>query len=177
MTLLSALSPEDAELVVRLPFRAGVHISYVEDEGGENDDRLEMRALEAGIHEVAAHQNSELIRYIAQRILERKPEWDTWTEGVFDLSGECKRAASIVEHHFSEDDVDSYKKMVMSVARAVAQAYGEFGMDEAEEPGFFSGLMKKIVGGLSRDSDADQPMNVSAAEDSALEVLKEALDI
>ena len=67
--------------------------------------------------------------------------------------------------------------MLVEIATSVAQAYGEFGVEEEQDEGFFSGLMKKIAGGISDGGEANHPMNVSAAEDSAIERIKNALTI
>ena len=38
MTILSHYSPEEIEQIVSLPYRAGMNVSYAEDEDGERDE-------------------------------------------------------------------------------------------------------------------------------------------
>jgi len=179
MSRLSAFSPEEREIIISLPYRAGLHVSYADDEGGEQDDEQEMKALEACIRELAkAHEKSPLIVEISDEILNAQDKWETWTQGVFNIEPQCKQAVAILKDKVGKDERKQYKLMVMSVASAVAQAYGEFGEDIKEpDSGFFGGVMKRIVGGMSGapEEAANHPMNVSATEDDAIARIKAAL--
>ena len=178
MTQLSSFSAEDAELIVSLPYRVGMHVSYADDEDGEQDDEREMRALEACVREIAkVHEGPELTKQIASELLNSKDKWSQWSEGVFNIEPLCERTILVLKAGASEDEVKDYIKVVLEVASAVAQAYGEFGEVEEPEKGFFGNAMSKIVGGFSSMSadDANHPMNISAAEDSAISCIAVAL--
>ncbi|MCB1783857.1 MAG: hypothetical protein KDI13_07655 [Alphaproteobacteria bacterium] len=176
MSQLSVFTADERALIVSLPYRVGVHISYVEDEDGEEDDTLEMKALEVCIREVAkVHGASEIIQDVSKEILASRDQWDGWSQGVFNMAPDCEKAAAIVERVLSEGEAKAYKLMVMSVAQSVAQAYGEFGMGAEDAPGFFGKLMKKFT--TAPVGSQDHPENVSAAEDSAIAVIAKALDI
>lgn len=175
MVRLSAFSPEDAEAIYSLPYRAGLHISYAEDEGGEGDDEQEMAALEREIRQAARHyENSAFIQDIVAAALNSRDKWKKWSEGVFNIEPHCNKAAALLKGKASEQELKDYKGLVISVARAVAQAYGEFGEDVREEEGFFARALKKVGLG-SGAAEADSPMNVSAAEDDAIARIKAAL--
>lgn len=174
MSQLSVLSPEDAELIVSLPYRVGISISHTEDEEGEADDEQEMEALEACIKQIAKlHEQSPFVSEVAAQVLKSKDKWGKWSQATFNIAPECERAARILKPVLSAQEFKSYKKMLLEVASAVAQAYGEFGM-APEKKGFFGRVMEKVVGSFAND-DKNHPMNVSAAEDSVLTAIRAAL--
>ncbi|MDH5723299.1 MAG: hypothetical protein OEY94_08280 [Alphaproteobacteria bacterium] len=176
MTQISDFSPEDYEAIISLPYRAGLSISYAEDEEGERDDQLEMRALEASIRETAKmHGHAPLIQDIAAETLKQRERWSSWEGGVFNIEPACKSAVLALEKYANEDEVKAYRKMIIEISTSVAQAYGEFGIEEEKSEGFFGNLMQKIAGSISSGGETNNPMNVSAAEDSTLERIKTAL--
>lgn len=172
MTQLSDFSPEEIGSIVALPYRIGLHVSYAEDEDGEKDDALEMRSLEACIREISKNKQG-LVAEIAAEVLKRKGDWERWSEGVFNIEPMCKQALLTLERKVSKDEAKAYVRMNIEVAHSVAQAYGEFGED-APEPGFFGKLMGTIVERMN-SNELSHPMNVSAAEESAIERIKAAL--
>lgn len=178
MTSLSDFSDQDAEVIVSLPYRVGMHVSYADDEDGEGDDELEMRALEACMREVVKHQEScALTKEIASEILSSKDRWDAWAEGVFNIEPLCEKAVLALQAQADESEVKAYVKMTLEIAASVAQAYGEFGEEAEPEKGFFGKAMGALMGGFSGMSadDANHPMNISAAEDSAISRISAAL--
>ncbi len=174
MTQLSDFSPEEIGAIVALPYRVGMHVSFAEDEDGEQDDALEMRALEACIREISKNKTG-LVAEIAAEVLQRKDDWDKWSEGVFNIEPMCKQALLTLAGKASADEAKAYVRMNIEIAHSVAQAYGEFG-EEKREAGFFGKLMGTIVERMNSD-ESSHPMNVSAAEESAIERIKSALDL
>lgn len=177
MTALSSFTPEQVEKIISLPYRVGLHISYAEDEGGERDDDLEMRALNACLREFSSQSASELNKEIAKAVLAAEDKWSSWEQGVFNIDPLCEKAVSALKAIASEAEVKAYIKMVLDIAGSVAQAYGEFGEEEAPETGFFGKVMGSIVKSVSSlaDDDANHPMNISAAEGSAIANIAAAL--
>ena len=174
MTQLSDFSSEEIGSIVALPYRVGMHVSFAEDEDGEQDDELEMRALEACIREIAKNK-AGLVAEIASEVLNRKAEWEKWSDGVFNIEPVCKQALLTLEKQATRDESKEYIRMNIEIAHAVAQAYGEFG-EEKTEPGFFGKLMGNIVERMNSD-ESSHPMNVSAAEESAIARIKSALTL
>ncbi len=178
MTQLSVFSDEQIDLIVSVPYRIGMNVSYAEDEDGELDDEREMRALNACISEMSKNEgHSALSREIAARIIQSEERWAAWSEGVFNVAPLCEKAVLELKTEASEAEVKDYVAMCLEIASAVAQAYGEFGEGAHDERGFFGKAMGRIVGGFSGMSsdDAGHPMNVSAAEDSAIAEIRGAL--
>ncbi len=177
MTKLSFFTDEDVETIVSLPYRVGMHVSYAEDEEGEVDDEREMRALELCIKEIArVHEGEELTKEIASAILSSRDKWSDWSEGVFNIEPQCEKAIMALKTQAGKEEIKDYIKMTLDIASSVAQAYGEFG-EEQKEKGFFGKVIGGIVSsvaGVSAD-DANHPMNVSAAEDTAISNIAQSL--
>ena len=174
MTILSDFSVDDFELIVSLPYRVGLHVSYADDEEGEQDDEREMAALEACLKAVVV-KNEGLTKDVAEKALSMKDKWDGWGQGVFNIEPVCRQASEIIARVASNDEAKDYVQMVLEVASSVAQAYGEFGEEPDAPKGFLGKAMSRIVGGFGSADDEAHPMNVSAAEDSAISRISAAL--
>ncbi|MBI1301740.1 MAG: hypothetical protein GC137_08805 [Alphaproteobacteria bacterium] len=172
MTDISAFSEEDKDAIISLPYRVGLHVSYAEDEDGEVDDELEIGSIVAVLEHIASNYKG-LDQQIAQAALNHKEKWESWGQGVFVIEPKCEKAVLAIKKYASESEVKSYIKMVIEVATAVAEAYGEFGQGAEKKEGF-ANFIGNIFGGFSK-SDANHPMNVSAAEDTAISSISAAL--
>ncbi len=177
MATLENFSPEDKELLVSLPYKVGIYISYAEDAEGETDDQREMKALRHCIAGIAKlHEDDALIQEIMKQCLGSKDNWDRWADESFHAPAAASQTIAALKTKAPENTVKKYRAAILEVAGTVARAYGEFGeFDEDEAEGFFG----KIIGsfaGLAHD-DKGHPMNVSAAEDSAMSKLAAALKI
>lgn len=178
MGQITGFNEDELEAIVSLPYRAGLNVSYADDEDGERDDELEMEALTACLTAfVNAHDGEELIRDIAQEVLNSKDKWDKWSQGVFNIEPLCDKAMNALKPKVSAEEAKAYVKMVVEVGTAVAQAYGEFGEQPEVKKGFFGKAMDNIIGGFAGTSadDTNHPMNVSAAEDTAISNITAAL--
>ena len=175
MTALSAFSKDEIGLVVSLPYKVGMWISYADDQDGEGDDAREQKTLAACLRQFARlSADKPFLSEIMQECLRREDEWAGWADESFSVLEDIKKAVPVLRQKATVDEIKALKRALMEIGTAVAQAFGEFGaFDEAEREGFFS----KVIGRLSglADSDAGHPMNVSAAEDSALEKLRAVL--
>ncbi len=176
MTSLSDFSPEDRDIIASLPYRVGIHVSYADDEDGERDDELEVLAMEGCLKALARHHDGEsLTKEISSYILKSKDKWDAWSQGVFNITPLCEDAVKRLQVTANSSEVQDYIKSTLNIATAVAQAYGEFG-EEVEEPkGFFGSVMGRIAEAVSSVDDENHPMNVSAAEESAITRIADAL--
>ncbi len=180
MTTLSSFTPEETELIVSLPYRVGMNVSFSEDEGGELDDSLELKALETKLREVLQKApEASLIKEIAATTLESKDKWEVWSQGVLNVEPLCEKAVVTLKAKADIDEVKSYIKMCLDVAGSVAKAYGEFGDDNdlEESKGIIGKIMEeisKIMPGAKKQVE-NHSMNISASEDSAIERIREAL--
>ncbi|MEC7028710.1 MAG: hypothetical protein VXW91_03475 [Pseudomonadota bacterium] len=177
MALLEDLPPEHRGLIVGLLYRAGVWMSHSDDEGGEDDDVKEMKALEHVIRSVARiNENSDFVQEVAKRTLFFKDKWPTWADHSFDILADCEKAMAVLKPLVPKQDLIDYRNTVIYVAEAVAAAHGEFGV-EAEE-GVLNSFLGKVVdrfkGGSAPENDF---MNISPSEQAALDRLKKAMPL
>jgi hypothetical protein len=182
MTDLSQFSATEFELLVSLPYRAGIFVSYADDIDGESDDENEMAMLEATLKAIAVlHADYPLMKDIFKETLRLKSEWPRWQTKAFNISGDSQMVISLLKSKGGDLLAKQYRSALMEIATTVAQAYGEFGQfdDAAKDPSLFGGLVAKVVSSFSSLSadDKNHPMNVSASEESALSELSAALKV
>ena len=182
MTDLSHFSASEFELLVSLPYRAGIFVSFADDLDGEDDDAQELKMLETTLKAIAAlHNDKPFLAHIFKETLRLKSEWSRWETKAFNISDDARSAISLLKSKAGEGAAKQYRAALMEIATTVAQAYGEFGQfDDAEKnAGLFGSLVAKVVGGFSGlgDDDKNHPMNVSASEESALSELSAALKV
>lgn len=180
MVTIADFSGSELELLASLPYKVGVFISHADDAEGELDDDREMAALETCIKAITKlHEDKPFTADIMRQCISMKMDWPRWAAQSFNVPEEAGRAAALLQGKASESEYKNYCSALMEIATTVAQAYGEFGEfdDDDSSGGVFGGLVSKITGTLSSlaSDDADHPMNVSPAEDSALAALKAAL--
>jgi hypothetical protein len=180
MSKLSEMQPEESLLIIALPYKVGVWMSHTDDVEGELDDEREMKALEHILKSIAqVHESSNFVQEVARNTLKSREHWDIWANQSFDILGDCEKAVGLLKSHVNDNDLKDYKSTLMEIATIVAQAHGEFGEFEDDEDEGLGALIGKLVTKVSGASknDADHPMNVSPAEDSALSRLAMALKI
>lgn len=173
MTSLADFSKEEADLLISLPYKAGMWVSHSEDHDGEKDDTHENKALTACLRQFAGMGDGKpLFAQVIKETLRREDKWAEWADQSFTLVQDIQKAVSILRGKASVDEIKFFKRSLMEIGTAVAQASDEFSDDAASE-GIFGKILSKFSG--LADHDEGHPMNVSASEDSALEKLRAAL--
>lgn len=169
---LSDISREDRDLIVSLPYRVGVWMSHAEDEGGEVDDRREMKTLERILTDIAkAEKVPVFVRELLDETISRRDRWPGWKESSFDVLPDCVRAVKILTANAGKADGNNFRRALKKIAASVAGAHGEFGFEEPR-----ASLLRRLCGGLcSRKERAADFMNISAAEQDAMRRLVAAL--
>lgn len=179
MTSLADFTASELELIASLPYKVGVYVSHADDEGGEDDDEREMDSLESCMKAIASLQEDKPFTAEAIRqTMVMRSEWPRWAAQSFKVPEEAAQVKALLAGRANEQETKNYCRALMEIATTVAQAYGEFGeFEEEDEGGVFGSILGKItskLSGMSAD-DANHPMNVSAAEDNAINTLREAL--
>ena len=176
MTALSDLQPEDRGLLVGLLYRAGVWMSHADDEHGEADDRREMKALAHIIKSIAkVHESSAFVQDAARETLAHHEQWPSWAEHAFDILADCEKAYATLKFTVTDDDRKDYCQTLLHIAETVAAAYGEFGQGADDDEETLAGFLGKVVGRLKGEEQDSGFMNISPAEEDALERLRVAL--
>ncbi len=179
MSVLKEMQPERRGLLIGLFYRVGVWMSHTDDEAGDIDDALEMKALERVILSIAkCHDDSAFVQDVARQCVMNKEKWPNWAGHSFDILADCEKAAVILSETVNKKDAADYKETLLHIAETVAAAYGEFGMTMAQDDNILGAFLNKVTrkfgGGTSADDDF---MNISPAEQRALERLRVALHL
>jgi hypothetical protein len=174
MTSLSKFSADEVELICSLPYKVGMWISYADDTDGEVDDEKEAKVLSGCLKQFAKlHADKPFLAEVMKESLRREDKWADWADQSFHVLNDIKKAVPLLRGKASTDEIKLLKRALMEIGSAVASAFGEFGAFDEEAEGMFAKIIGKFSG-LGHD-DSGHPMNVSAAEDSALENLRAVL--
>lgn len=173
--MADSFSSEDIEFLASLPYKVGMWISETDDQDGDADDVREAKVLGSCLRQFAKlHEDQVFVSRIMKESLRLENKWPDWTHESFNVLSDLKKAFPLLQSKASVEDSKSFKRALIEIGTAVAQASNEYGaFDDNEAEGFFGKIMGKFAG--LGDNDAGHPMNVSAAEDSALEKLRAAL--
>lgn len=176
------LTARQKQALISLPYRVGVWVSHADDEEGEYDDEMEMRALQR-ILVAYAHEKAlpPFVDSLVKDTLSHKDSWQDWADMAMTVVPQSKKAVGFLYARYGETEGRAYAQMLMDVGEAVAMAYGEFGMgDETDSETVLGRFIMKFTAKLRGEGGADDGpglANISAAEQAALDKLDAALAI
>ena len=175
MSILAGLSDEQMTLVVSMPYRTGMWMSHADDEDGGVDDAREMKALEASLRKVSTSKTIPVfVVEVVRETLVRRAEWDKWAENTFDIVPDARRAMEVVSTKVSRKDSVNYGRLLLTIAKAVAGAHGEFGDDLDDDQKGIKAFIMKLLGHSQKREDF---MNVSPTEQAAIDRLVAAIRV
>jgi len=181
MAFLEQFSEEERELIVSIPYRAGLWVSTVDDAGGTAAGHDELNALESIIAEKGRGMfESAFVHEVMAETHTRQGEWKRWAENLSTLLDDSTKSITIIQGKLAEKDLDAYRMNIMAIGLAVAKAFREVDasasfMDKVNmQIRLFRDAAMRI---LRREKYWDKAsiLNVSAAEDEALDKLSKAL--
>ncbi|MGH1399243.1 MAG: hypothetical protein ACRBCT_08530 [Alphaproteobacteria bacterium] len=181
MDILEQLSAEQRDLLVRLPYRAGLWVSEADKTGGDESDAQERRVLHGLLHGFAGDVfGSEFIQHIMAGTLAGEARWTEWAAELDGFPKECERAIDILRSVTDEKEVKVYIARLMEIGEAVAMAYREHSEDMAlpQKVSMFLAYLKFLLarrGGRVRVKSFDAFMQVSLDERKALDRMADAL--
>ncbi len=180
MAFLEKFAPDERELLVSLPYRAGLWISVSDQTGGIHADDKEANALGEIIREKASGMfESAFVHEVMADVCDRRSGWNSWTNDLDKVPDECGRVVELISKKLSSRDLDSYRHNIMAIAIEVARAFREFDKNTPLFSRLWTKLriwLDKVVGvtkGVTYESE--DLLNVSFEEDLALAKLSDAL--
>ena len=178
MAFLEQFSEQERDLIVSIPYRAGVWVSSVDDTGGAAADAEELEKLEEIIAEKARGMfESAFVHEVIAETFSRKGDWKRWAEQLDSLLADSTHAVELVSGKLSERDVDAYRANILNIGVSVAKAFREFDVDAPFFVKIGSNLRllgEALMRVIKRDKSYDtaSELNISLAEDIALTKLR-----
>lgn len=183
MAYLDHFNAEQRDLLIRLPYRAGLWVSASDTTGGSDSDEAERQAL-AGIVRGFTEDflKSEFVEEVMRETVQHMAEWDSWGEKVDSIPDEIRRGIELAALHIDHKQVSAFKSSLMDVAMTVAMAYREF--DEstpfAAQMRIYSKYWIEYARSYIKKTQPpimDMYLNISADEHKALDALSDALRV
>lgn len=171
--IFSKFKNEDQEILISLPYRVGLYVSFADTSGGFEAQEAEMQTLSNILREFAEDFcKSEFSQKLLMESLRARPSWPSWSSGIERVPEQAKYITSIVESQFDNRSLRAFKEVLVEIAMSVAMAFREEG-DDVQSSGFFGDLFGKLFGG---GSVAMAHGNISKSERAALHRLCKAMN-
>lgn len=182
MAFLEKFSNADKELLIALPYRVGVWLSQIDDQGGEDSDYKEQTTLKDIIYKKGRGMfESAFVHEVLAETCTREKDWALWETKVDNVLDECHKAKGVLEKSLEERDVNAFILTLMDVAVEVAVAYREFDNEAGHTEKFFTNIkimIDKLIGLFARESYiSERLLNISYKEDVGLTKLAHALGL
>ncbi len=182
MAYLEKLLDADRDLLIALPYRAGLWVSMSDSSGGEEADKAERAALSMIVTGfVEDYCKSEFVEEIMRQTLQRRDHWDEWATNIETVPVQIRKAIEAAAQEVDHREIASFKSSLMDIAMTVAMAYREFDQDNAdamEKARVYSRYFLATVESAIRGEDKpafNLFINISAAENKAIRTLAQAL--
>lgn len=167
--IFSQLSPADEAILVSLPYRIGLYVSYADITGGWEAQDREQQSLANILRQYSEDFcKTEFCQKLLMETLIRRDQWPTWSQNIDSVPGEAEKAVEILAGTFKAKDLRAFKEVLVDVALSVAMAFheGRDG-DYDPKPGKAAGLFGLFKKAPAKD-DAFDHMHISSAERAAL---------
>ncbi len=183
MAYLDHFTAEQRDLLIKLPYRAGLWVSASDTTGGDESDEAERQALAAIVRGFTEDfLKSEFVEEVMRETVMRMDQWDSWGAQVENIPGEVRRGIEVAALYIDYKQVQAFKQSLHDVAMTVAMAYREF--DEsaplAAQLRIYSKYWMERARAYVKKTQPpimDQYLNISADEHKALDALNEALRV
>lgn len=173
MAGLSNFSQQERSLLVSIPYRVGIWVSYVEeDEDTRMDNKRERQALELVIARMAkSHRKMPFAASIMSEVQNAKSHWQSWKMQADEASvmSDLQQALALCHGKVSPAEVKQYKQAVWQIGLVVAQAFGE--QVDPDNEMHVNRFFEWLGSFVSAPKLKKTPENMSQAEKTALKKL------
>lgn len=174
--IFSQLSPEDEQLLISLPYRAGLFVSFSDVTGGWEAQESEIQSLTTILREYSEDFcKTEFSQKVLMECLQARGKWPSWSHNIDTVPDEARRTIDTLSPMFSDKEMNGFKEVIVDIALAVAMAFREVseGLSSASRPSVIKNIMDRLTGRGKADPLAH--MNISPAEKVALGKLCKAI--
>jgi hypothetical protein len=127
MSFLSALTENQKEVLISLPYRAGLWVSKSDQTGGVESDERELQILSNIINGFAYEVfGSETMQIIMSETIRNKARWQLWASRLESVPEDCIEATDILRRFAEPKDITAFRNQIMEIGEAVAVAFSEF---------------------------------------------------
>lgn len=182
MAFLEKFAPDEREMLVSLPYRAGIWVGKSDGGPAPDAEDSEAAALERIIRQLGRGAfKSAFAHEVMAETLARRQDWPEWAKNAADVPATCEKAVALVGAKLGAHDLDGYRSNIMSIAVSVARAFREFDYTESPVVRAWTYLklgLDRIIGLFTGERYShDEILNVSFTEDMSLATLAKALGI
>ena len=180
MAFLERFTPDERELLVSLPYRAGLWISQADSTGGGAADHDELDALETIIGRQAKGMfHSAFVHEVMVELYRNQEHWPRYARDTDSVLADCDRAVALIGEKLPEHDLAAYRLTLMLIGTEVAKAFREYDNGPSLLGALWSGFKLRFdafVGAVrGRPYEKEILLNISYQEDIALSKLAVAL--
>lgn len=181
MAYLDHFSADQRELLIKLPYRAGLWISASDTTGGDESQEAEKQALANIVRGFTEDfLKSEFVEEVMRESVQHRAEWDGWSHNVEAIPEEVRRGIEIAALYIDHKQLSAFKHSLIDVAMTVAMAYREFDDTTpfAVQMRIYSKYWIEYLKSYVKKTQPpimDQYLNISADEHKALDQLSDAL--
>ena len=178
--IFSQLSPEDEKILVSLPYRVGLYVSYADITGGWEAQEKEQQALIAILRQFSEDfYKTEFVQKVLMEALQRRSEWPSWAQDMIAVPQQAEHIGGVLSSMIFEQELESFREVLVDIAMSVAMAFRENGASKPGEglesrPGGLREFIVRIIGASSRP-DPLEHINISDKEKEALLRLADSL--
>jgi hypothetical protein len=182
MAFLEQFSAEEKEMLVSLPYRAGLWVSSADKTGSPGADDTEVATLEKIITDMGRGMfDSAFAHEVMAETFARRGDWKSWAAGLETVPDTCAKAVAVIAGKLGAHDLDGYRQNIMNIGMAVANAFREFDLDTplpARVCTYAKLALDRLIGKLTgQEYESNDLLNVSYEEDVALAKLAKSLGI
>lgn len=123
---LETLTDNQRQILISLPYRAGLYVSQSDQSGGDEANDNELRALENLIYGFSDGVfGSEFTQNVMAATIQSKGDWASWAHGIEQVPAECSDALVILSSVVDHKERNAYAARIMDIGEAVALAFRE----------------------------------------------------
>lgn len=170
---LTILPAQDGAMLMSLPYRIGLYVSYSDVTGGWEAQEAELQSLANILRQYSEDFcKSAFCQKLLMETLMKRSEWPSWSQNIESVPDQAGRAVDLLAAHLSEKELRGFKEVLADIAVSVAMAFHEEkqdgdGPESSSNQGLISILLSKMKGGGESSSSMDH-LHISRSERVAL---------
>lgn len=145
--IFTQLAPEHEAILVSLPYRIGLYVSYADVTGGWEAQDKELQSLAGILREYSEDFcKTEFCQKVLMETLMRRDAWPLWSQNIERVPEEAGQIIDTLSSMFGDKELRAFKEVLSEIAVSVAMAFHERrDIDTTPVPssGGFMGFFKK----------------------------------